>query len=111
MLEFRGKEDKSERAAPSFPWKKRQLAAFRPSNNFVGQASGQQERPAVACMSLDVQVQHQQGSKGLWSVSGASVLKSAWPELLEQTAQSGVSRKQDPLKERCGVSPVGPPHH
>lgn len=97
------------RGQPLLPWKKRQLAlAFRPPNNFVGRASGQQERPAVACMSLDVQAQHQQGSKGSWSVSGASVLKSAWPELLE--TDSTVRRVQEtgPLKERCGVSPVGP---
>ena len=53
LLEFRGKQGNSPLGeAPSR--EKRQFAAFRPKNNFVGQASRQQKRPSVARMSLGI---------------------------------------------------------
>ena len=61
---------------PSFPWKKRQLATFRPANNFVGRASGQQERPSVACMSSDIQVHTSAGLQG--------ALVRVWGQCLEK---------------------------
>lgn len=57
----RGQE--CEGSPPPSPGR-RQLATFRPPNNSVGRASGQQERPSAACMSLDVQVHTLAGLQG-----------------------------------------------
>lgn len=96
LLEFRGKQGNSLGEAP--PGEKRQLAAFRPKSNFVGQVNGQQRKPCVALMSSGIYVpQVSRAPRGSESFLRDGVFEGAWPPLPEQAALHG--HTQGPLKQ------------
>lgn len=111
LLEFRGKQGNSPRPSVRVGggWggssrEKRQLAAFRFKNNFVGPASGYQKRPLFAWMTLgiyDSQVSRAPRSSELFVQEQVLVLS---PQ--SRLCRAAPCRTRAPLTQSCGLSPV-----
>lgn len=108
LLEFGGNRQQPGEAPPREKW---EFAAFRPKNNFVGWASGQQKRPSVAFLSLGIHApQVSRPLRGSEPFAKDNVFEGTWPEVPEQAAMNQHCEGTSPFEGELRSVPDGAPH-